>query len=92
MSGWSGARVTTYRGYWRARILEADLAGRPLRCPFCPDPVMPGQPFDIDHVVKRDEGGPLGLTNQRPAHAGCNRGDGARVTNEKRSRRRRRIR
>lgn len=89
---WTGSVVTAARAYWAARILEANDKGRPLLCPFCDNPVSLEVPWDVDHDDKRIDGGFLGRANQRPAHRACNRSDGARVGNTRRSRARRRIR
>lgn len=92
MGSWTGSRVTADRAYWAARILEALAKGKPLLCPFCDSIVALDIPWDVDHDEKRIDGGILGRTNQRPAHRSCNRADGARVANARRSRARRRIR
>lgn len=92
MARWTGSRVTADRAYWAARILAAANAGKPLLCPFCDLPMALTEPWDVDHDEKRIDGGALGRTNQRPAHRSCNRSDGARVGNTRRSRARRRIR
>lgn len=86
MSGWTGANVTKARTYWMARIVSAHEAGTPLTCHRCPNPVLPTDTWDVDHVVAREEGGSvLSLTNQWVSHAKCNRADGARRTNAKRA-------
>lgn len=90
--GWHGTRVAAARRYWGRRIMDAAAAGRPLDCPFCHDPVLPSHTWDIDHEHKRIEGGPLGYTNQRPAHTACNRADGARVAATRKAARITRIR
>lgn len=91
-SAWTGSRVTADRAYWAGRILSALNAGKPLLCPFCDNVITLEVPWDVDHDDKRIDGGFLGRSNQRPAHRGCNRSDGARVANRRRSRARRRIR
>lgn len=90
---WSGARVTRARAWWAARILELERAGKPIRCPFCDQPVTLDQPWDVDHAEKRADGGALwSRDNQRPAHRACNQSDGASYGNRRRSPRGRRIR
>lgn len=46
-------------------------------CWLCGGAIVPGQAWDIDHVVPRARGGGDGVGNLRPAHAGCNRSRGA---------------
>lgn len=43
-------------------------------CPLCHQPMLPGQPLDLDHTTPRAEGntGP----GDRMAHATCNRSSG----------------
>lgn len=63
------------RGYDRAhettrRRLLPHAYGRP--CPLCHEPMLPGQPLDLDHTIplavdKRSRG-------DRITHAHCNRG------------------
>ena len=78
-AGWHGTRVAAARRYWARRIADAAVRSHPLLCPFCTQPVLPTHTWDIDHDVKRIDGGPLGYHNQRPAHTACNRADGARI-------------
>lgn len=77
---------TTSRGYGhqhrqaRRRWQQAVDQGR-ATCSRCGLPILPGQAWDLDHTD--DRGGYLG-----PAHATCNRADGARKTNTQRRERR----
>lgn len=70
--------TTTRRGLgWahqaeRRRLLPAAY-GRP--CPFCGQPMLRGQPLDLDHAVPRALGGDRGP--RRIAHAACNRRAGS---------------
>lgn len=69
------------------RVRLALAATLPRPCPYCGELVLPGQLWDVDHQVKRVDGGPLlDPGNLRPAHVACNRRDGAEVM-RKRARR-----
>jgi 5-methylcytosine-specific restriction endonuclease McrA len=50
-------------------------AGRPVTCPYCNQPIRPGQRFDVDHAIPRIHGGTD--LHLRPAHTSCNRAAGA---------------
>lgn len=84
--------VTAARAYWRPKL--------PLPCARCRRPVVPilgvrWEGWTVDHVIRRTDGGALGVENQWPAHTRCNTRDGgkiggargAAVTNARRARR-----
>lgn len=82
MSRWGGRRVTELR-----KALAEQL---PMPCARCGKPVMPGQRWDIGHIVGRDVDPELAWDpdNWRVEHAACNRAAGAAYVNRKRARQR----
>lgn len=72
------------RGYgWthvqtRRRTARIVAAGR-ATCSRCSQPILPGQPWDLDHTDDR-------TAYAGPAHASCNRAAGARKGNRLRAR------
>lgn len=64
--------TTTQRGYGtahqqqRARLLRTAIG---TRCPICTQPMLAGQPLDLDHSTNDKA-----LLGDRIVHAGCNRG------------------
>jgi hypothetical protein len=81
---WSGQRVLEARRVALRRILRAHGAGTPILCPFCDEPILPGEDFDIDHATPRADGGAIfDPSNLRPSHASCNRAAGADMTNSR---------
>lgn len=72
------------------RIFQPKL---PVPCSKCPEPVYAWQQWDLDHIVPVDQGGELlSIDNLWPSHASCNRAEGARITNKKRSKKAQRVR
>jgi hypothetical protein len=77
-------KSTAIRGYGgvhqarRAQLAPYVAAGM-ARCSICHQPIVPGQKWDLDHTP--DKSGYRG-----PAHAGCNRSEGAKRGNAKRRR------
>ena len=73
MTGWGGRAVMVMRAGWSARIEAGDVA-----CGRCALPILPGQRWDLGHVVDRALGGTTadGVT---PEHARCNRSAGGRL-------------
>lgn len=69
------------RRHRAARSLLAPPDGAP--CPFCGQPMLPGQALDADHPTPRVLGGGLEV---RWAHSSCNRSAGARLGNALRGR------
>jgi 5-methylcytosine-specific restriction endonuclease McrA len=65
---WNGATSRM----WRVRL----AATLPQPCPRCRRDVMPGQPFDVDHVTPISRGGTHTADNLRAAHRKCNRAHG----------------
>ena|ERR1700754_1486669 len=81
-----GPLTTTQRGYGnthqaRRKALLPSAYG--TACPYCGDPMLPGQALDLDHTTPLVLGGVQG---DRIAHASCNRSAGARLGNLLRSR------
>lgn len=70
MSSWGGRRIA------RIRALVWRMYGG--RCWLCGAEITAVQPWDVDHVLPRSQGGSDELRNLRPAHASCNRSRGAR--------------
>lgn len=89
MANWGGARATKIRA-----ALTPLVASGTAICWRCKEPIRPDDPWDVGHLHGRDAGGdPWALTNVAPEHRSqCNRADGARITNLKRSRKARRLR
>lgn len=83
MSKWGGRRVTRLR-----KQLEQLL---PVTCARCGQLVLPGQRWDVGHVIGRDIAPELTWdpSQWRIEHAYCNRSQGAKYGNRKRGRRRR---
>lgn len=83
---WSGRRATRIR-----RILARTL---PRPCWRCARIIYPTDAWDVGHVVAIAEGGGMwDPANLAPECRGpCNRADGARITNDRRSQTYRRIR
>jgi hypothetical protein len=71
------------RPHRRAMAQLPDPHGQP--CPYCGEPMLPGEKLDADHEVPRVFGG-RGLL--RWAHSSCNRSAGAELGNRLRGRRR----
>lgn len=68
---WTGAMSRRWRAHFEPLL--------PLPCSKCGKPVLPGQPWDVDHLVPREFGGlELGADNLWPAHRSCNRSAGGR--------------
>jgi hypothetical protein len=65
----------TLRAALGAALHAAHRAGRRVECPYCDQPILPGQHFDVDHTIPRIHGGTD--YHVRPAHAACNRRAGA---------------
>ncbi|MFJ2719379.1 endonuclease domain-containing protein [Streptomyces sp. NPDC087437] len=80
----NNSKNTTQAGYGYThqalrRALLPAAYGQP--CPHCQQPMLPGQPLDLDHTADR--------TSYRGfAHASCNRSEGARRGNAQRRARR----
>ncbi|MBK8445414.1 MAG: HNH endonuclease [Micropruina sp.] len=79
---WAGSRVTKAREFWKPRV----AAG--LACSRCKKPILPGQSWQVDHLIPREFGGmELGLGNTWPAHSRCNTSAGgkrgAAITNSR---------
>ena len=70
-----GYRHRKVRAHWRP-VVDSGRAA----CVKCGQQIRPGTAWDLDHTDDRT--GWLG-----PAHASCNRADGARKTNAKRKQR-----
>ncbi len=68
---WGGQRTKTARAQWAPAVAQ----GYP--CGFCGRPILPGEKWDVDHIIPRSQGGTTGPT--RPAHATCNRRAGQRL-------------
>ena len=63
--GWHGSTVRDARAYWATQL--------PLPCSKCKRPVVPGQRWQVDHLIPRALGGDLtDRANQWPAHGRCN--------------------
>lgn len=64
---------------WAHQKLRAQLLPHAYGklCHFCKQPMLPGQPLDLDHTADRRSY--RGMT-----HSSCNRADGARKTNAQR--------
>ena len=58
----STTRWTKLRALWAQQL--------PLPCGRCGQPVHPGEPWDLDHLVPRSAGG--GDETARPSHRRCN--------------------
>lgn len=41
-------------------------------CYLCGEPILPGQHYNLDHVIPRSKGGPTEPHNLRPTHCNCN--------------------
>ena len=71
-----GTEHRRLRAQWKARI----DAGLQPACTRCPNPILPGQPFELDHSDDR-------TTWLGPAHQHCNSSTGGRkgaaVTNNR---------
>ncbi|MGL5851640.1 MAG: hypothetical protein ACRCZD_12750 [Phycicoccus sp.] len=75
---------TGHRRMW-ATAVDLGL----VSCARCHEPINPGQPWDMGHVVDVINGGdPLHML---PEHASCNRSAGGRVGNRRRARPRRQV-
>lgn len=61
----------------RRLVLQRD-ADKP--CPLCGQPILPGEPVDVDHVRPVARGGTNAMTNMQRAHATCNRTKRAHTT------------
>ena len=79
VTGRKPRRSTTARGYGyahqqsRRRWAEEIKAGQ-VRCGICGTPLLPGQRWELDHVLPISLGGRDGPTH--PAHYLCNRRKG----------------
>ena len=61
------------------------VAAGHVRCHLCGRPIMPGQSWDLDHLIPLALGGDVdGPTH--PAHSSCNRSRGAAMGNRRRLR------
>jgi len=71
---------------WRntRRYFAAALATTgQVPCPFCGEPVIFGEKFDLDHRIPLALGGTDRLDNLRVAHPHCNRAAAANITRER---------
>ena len=66
----------------RLRRLLPRPTGDP--CPYCLEPMWPGDDLDLDHPIAVAAGGAAGP--RRWAHARCNRSEGGKLGNERRYR------
>lgn len=75
-SKWQGSVATKCRAHWKARLHQEGM----LPCYRCGKPVTPEMRWDVEHTVRRVDGGNDGdLSTQWVSHAACNRADGGRV-------------
>ena len=76
-------------------ILTPRIArGEHVPCVNCGRPVLPGQRWDVGHLIDADKGGTVSLSNLGAAHRHCNRSDGGRagaIKTNQQSRRARRL-
>jgi hypothetical protein len=68
-AGWT----TSDRRVWRKRI----GASLPKPCTRCGITILPGQTFDVDHILEVALGGTNTASNLGPSHPSCNRSAGA---------------
>lgn len=77
-----------WKGSRRGRAIVAPLVAAGVGCCRCGRPILPGQKWDVDHILPRALGGGEDATNYGAAHAACNRAEGgrrgARITNARR--------
>lgn len=79
MSRWSGRRWQQLRAAMQQQV----DAG--ARCSHCGEAILPGQAWDMDHLVPRADGGALlDPANLAPAHRACNRRAGQAMTTARR--------
>lgn len=70
------SEATSKRSHKQRRAgIEAAHTDKPMTCAICRDPILPGQPWDLDHTVPVAAGGEHGPV--APAHRSCNRSKGA---------------
>lgn len=77
----SGIRRARKRGLpYEVVDFAAVLAEHGMVCHICGDDIVSDADLEFDHVVPLARGGPHLSANIRPAHAGCNRKKGARLS------------
>jgi len=78
-AAWTGRVVTTARAYWRPRL--------PLPCHWCGKPVYPDQPWVVEHITPRSQGGSVTdpanqwVSHRRPCSDVSGAKMGAAITN-----------
>ena len=97
MTRWGGRRVERIRAHWGEQILAAWIAGMPVECGalVCVYPsraLGPASTWDVGHSTAKslDPSRMWDPTNHHPEHVRCNRRDGARIANVRKSTRRER--
>lgn len=69
---WSGSNVTKARASWVKRL--------PLPCYLCSRPVTGLDPWVVEHMVPRSQGGDtLGVSNQWVSHRPCSDRQGGQI-------------
>jgi len=63
----------------RRHVKAEHAAGRAVTCIRTGRPILPGQPFDIGHIIDASRGGTHDLGNLGPEHRRPNRSAGGRL-------------